>query len=320
VRVVVTGGAGYIGAHVVRLLTTQGCDVIVLDDLSFGRADRIGSARLVTLDLAMTTNLGPLTDALAGADAVIHLAARKQVGESMSRPAWYYQQNVGGMAQLLLAMEAAGVRKLVYSSSAATYGMPDVGVVTEDTPLRPINPYGETKVVGEQMAGAAARAWGLSVVSLRYFNVAGAGWPDLGDPAVLNLVPMVFEPLSAGEPPRIFGDDHPTPDGTCVRDYVHVMDLAEAHLTALKAMDDGGTHAIFNVGTGRGYSVREVVAEVFRASGLVVPPVVCPRREGDPALLIADPTRIRLALGWEASRGLEEIVASAWAAWGQRAG
>ena len=234
--ILVTGGAGYIGAHVVRLLQERGEKVVVVDDLSTGRADRVGDAVLVEVDVASPEAVDVLTRAMTEHDvrAVVHFAARKQVGESVERPAWYYQQNVGGFTNLVTAMQAAGVDRLVFSSSAATYGMPSVSLVEEKLHAEPINPYGETKLVGEWLGRAASRAWGLRFVALRYFNVAGAGWPDLGDPAVLNLVPMVLDRLERGERPKIFGDDYPTPDGTCIRDYIHVLDLAQAHLAALE--------------------------------------------------------------------------------------
>jgi len=316
--ILVTGGAGYIGAHVVRLLQDRGEKVVVVDDLSTGQEDRIGGAPLVRLDVASTEAVEILTRTLTEHEvsAVVHFAARKQVGESVEKPAWYYQQNVGGFTNLVTAMEAAGVDRLVFSSSAATYGMPSVSSVEEKLHAEPINPYGETKLIGEWLGRAAGRAWGLRFVALRYFNVAGAGWPDLGDPAILNLVPMVLDRLERGERPRIFGDDYPTPDGTCIRDYIHVMDLAEAHLAALDYLDeDERAHDVFNVGTGTGSSVREVVDEIGRVSGLDVTPEVFPRRAGDPPLLVASPERINTVLGWRGSHGLEEIISSAWEAW-----
>ncbi|MDR0945220.1 MAG: UDP-glucose 4-epimerase GalE [Bifidobacteriaceae bacterium] len=320
-KIVVTGGAGYIGGHVVRSLLGRGDDVVVVDDLSEGAAARIGAAELVRLDVADPAALGGLAAAMAGADAVVHLAARKQVGESVRRPAWYFQQNVGGVAGVLAAMERAGVGRLVFSSSAAVYGVPaDAGAggrIVETAPTRPVNPYGETKLAGEWAIRDAAAAWGLRAVSLRYFNVAGAGWPDLGDSAALNLIPLVFEALDAGGVPVIFGEDYPTPDGTCVRDYVHVRDVAAAHLAALDRLAAPGPAgaAAVNIGTGVGASVREVIAAVAQAAGRAVAPTAGPRRPGDPPSLVCDPGLALRELGWRASAGLPEIVASAWAAW-----
>ena len=316
--VLVTGGAGYIGSHVVRLLQQRGQDVVVVDDLSNGSPDRVGGAPVVELDLAVDAAPGVLADAMRehGVTAVVHFAARKQVGESVAKPAWYWKQNVGGTANVLEAMETAGVRELVFSSSAATYGAPDVDLVREDGPAEPINPYGQTKLVGEWMTRAAGVAWGLRAANLRYFNVAGAGWPDLGDRAVMNLIPMVFDRLERGEAPAIFGDDYPTPDGTCIRDYVHVLDLAKAHLVALDALArDERPHDVFNVGTGTGASVREVIDAVRAASGRDVEPVVHARRAGDPPKLVADVSRIRETLGWTAGEDLTSIVSSAWESW-----
>jgi len=312
----VTGGAGYIGAHVVHSLLQAGQDVIVIDDLSTGSPARTGSAQLVQLDLADAGQFGTLTNALGDCSAVIHIAARKQVGESVSQPARYYQQNIGGLANLLMAMETQGIDRLVFSSSAACYGQPPVDQVTEDTPALPISPYGETKLIGEQLARAAANAWGLRAVSLRYFNVVGCGQEGLGDPAILNLVPMVFDRLRRHQPPLLFGNDYPTPDGSCVRDYIHVMDIASAHAAALDYLERAERpHDVFNIGTGQGTSVLQVLDQVGRTTGLDTTPQLQPRRPGDPATLVADPTRINQVFGWRASYSLEQMVDSSWRAW-----
>ena len=317
--ILVAGGAGYIGAHVVRLLLERGDEVIVVDDLSYGSPGRVKGAEVIELDVAS----GEAVEALAGVmerrgvTAVIHFAARKQVGESVARPGWYYQQNVGGLANMLLAMERVGVDQMIFSSSAAVYGMPPVEVVPEDIDCHPINPYGETKLIGEWMMADCERAWGLRWAGLRYFNVAGAGWDDLGDMATLNLIPMVLDRLSRGETPKIFGTDYPTPDGTCIRDYIHVRDLAVAHIAALDYLAGGGRMAdhIFNVGTGKGSSVREVVSRVIASTGLDVEPEELDRRAGDPPQLIGDAERIGQVLGWKAEHALDDIVTSSFTAW-----
>ena len=317
--VLVAGGAGYIGAHVVRLLLERGDKVVVVDDLSYGTPERIGQAKLVQLDVAGAQAQERLEQVMRqeGVDCVIHFAARKQVGESVARPAWYYQQNIGGLANMLAAMEQAGVDQMIFSSSAAVYGMPDVAVVDEEVACHPINPYGETKLIGEWMMADCERAWGLRWAGLRYFNVAGAGWDDLGDMATLNLIPMVMERLVKGDTPKIFGTDYDTPDGTCIRDYIHVLDLAEAHIAALDVLAEGRQpdHHTYNVGTGLGTSVREIVDGLRRVMGWEFPVEELDRRAGDPPKLIGDPLSIGVDLGWKANNGVEEILTSAWEGW-----
>jgi UDP-glucose 4-epimerase len=315
--ILVTGGAGYIGSHVVRLLQEKGHRVTVIDNLSSGFSGRIGAAKLVELDLAAEAATATLVELIKSESitSVIHLAARKQVGESVTKPEWYFEQNIGGMAHLLEAMRQTKVDKLVFSSSAATYGMPDTDFVNEDFDCKPINPYGQTKLIGEWMTANAARAWGLRAVNLRYFNVAGAGWPELADTATMNLVPIVFAALDAGKSPVVFGTDYETADGTCVRDYVHVLDLAEAHVTSLDYLDgDTRDHSTFNVGTGKGASVFEVLAEIKRVTKIDFEIDLQPRRPGDPPYLCADVSRIKEHLGWTAKRDLAEIIESAWSA------
>ena len=229
--VLVTGGCGYIGAHVVHALHQAGEQVVVVDDLSYGKPTRIEGSRLYGMDIAAPGAGERLAEIMKaeGVDSVIHFAARKQVGESVEKPLWYYQQNINGMLNVLIGMRDSGAKKLVFSSSAATYGVPPVDVVPEDVvPMLPINPYGQTKLFGEWMARACEEPYGIRFCGLRYFNVAGCGPVELEDPAILNLIPMLFDRLKKGKAPAIFGDDYPTPDGTCVRDYIHVSDLAAA--------------------------------------------------------------------------------------------
>ncbi|MFE9390847.1 UDP-glucose 4-epimerase GalE [Streptomyces sp. NPDC006784] len=317
----ITGGAGYIGAHVARALTAAGERVVALDDLSTGLAERLPAEVPLVRGSVLDRRLLDRVLAEHGVRGVIHLAARKQVGESVEQPLTYYEENLHGLVTVLGAVVEAGVRGFVFSSSAAVYGMPDVDLVTEQTPTVPMNPYGETKLAGEWLVRATGRAHGLSTACLRYFNVAGAAQPELSDTGVFNIVPMFFDALTRGEPPRIFGDDYPTPDGTCVRDYIHVQDLAEAHVAAARATAGdgprgGGGDLTLNVGTGSGVSVREMadlVAEVTGGRGPA--PRVVPRRPGDPARVVASAERIREELGWEPRHGVREMVVSAWEGW-----
>jgi UDP-glucose 4-epimerase len=319
VSVLITGGAGYIGAHVVRLLRDRGDDVVVVDDLSGGDAGRLGDIPLVRLDLVAADAVDRLREVIDrhSVTSIIHFAARKQVGESVAHPARYFRDNIGSLANVVEASAEAGVTRLVYSSSAAVYGLPGEAPVTEDAATVPINPYGESKLVGEWLVRDAAYAHGLRSVSLRYFNVAGAGWDDLGDPNVQNLVTIAIDRTARGLAPVVFGDSFDTPDGTGVRDYVHVMDLAEAHLAALEALAkaEGPADAlVYNVGTGRGASVRDVLAGLAAASGEDLEPIIDPPRPGDPPSVVADPSRIAAELGWRSTRTLEDMVVSAWRA------
>ncbi|MGY1716363.1 UDP-glucose 4-epimerase GalE [Geodermatophilus sp. SYSU D01106] len=309
----VTGGAGYIGLHVVRALREAGDDVVVLDDLSTGRAHLL-DVPLVRGDVGDPEVLDRVFTRY-DVHGVVHMAAKKQVGESVARPTLYYRENVGGLTTLLDAMQRHDTGVLVFSSSAAVYGSPDVDLVTEQTPTVPMSPYGETKLVGEWLVRDAARASGLRYALLRYFNVAGAAAPELADVAVTNLVPMVFERITQGLPPRLFGDDYATPDGTCVRDFIHVDDLADAHVAALRHLAAGGADLLLNVGRGVGASVREVLEVAGRVTGLPTEPEVLPRRPGDPPRVVAAADAIREQLGWKARHDLTEMVRSAWEGW-----
>jgi UDP-glucose 4-epimerase len=312
-RVLVTGGTGYIGAHTSRLLAARGDYVLVVDDLVTGSTDRIPGVPVVELNMA-NGSAAQLETLMREhrIDSVIHFAAQKQVAESVEKPAWYYEQNVGSVAQLLLAMDAAEVHKLIFSSSAAVYGHAS-GAISEDAPTLPINPYGATKLVGEQLVSASSRAWPLRAASLRYFNVGGAGGPELGDTQELNLIPICFEQIAAGKPPLIFGDDYDTPDGTCVRDYVHVLDVAEAHLAVLDALPSEPRNTVLNIGTGVGTTVREMVDAILDVAGSDLSATVLDRRAGDPAAVVGVVDSIRDLTGWSARFTVADIVESAWA-------
>ena len=312
-KLLVTGGAGYIGAHVVRLAEQAGHEVVVVDNFSTGLSQRV-QCEVVNLQLASPDAQSELSALMHKHqfDAVIHLAARKQVGESVEIPEQYFLDNLGGLGNLLIAMRENDLHKLVFSSSAATYGIPDVETVSEDYPGKPINPYGQTKLIGEWMVANAA-VWGLKGVNLRYFNVAGCEFPDLADTAELNLIPIAIAQLKRGDNPIVFGDDYPTPDGSCIRDYVHVGDLARAHLMAVDYLNaDSREYATFNVGSGSGASVLEVLDALKSASKIDFVPEIKSRRAGDPPRLVADTTRIENVFGFKAEHDLEQIVSSAW--------
>ena len=318
----ITGGAGYIGAHVVRETLASGRKVVILDDMSTGITHRIPEG--VTLEQVTLTDAAGVLGVFERHDitGVLHLAARKQVGESVEKPLYYWDENVNGFNNLMSAMTEHGVRNLVFSSSAAVYGQPDLepgALITEATHCSPINPYGATKLAGEWISEALAGSSGFRVAALRYFNVAGAGSPELGDEFVLNLVPIVFDALTKGNQPRVFGDDYSTPDGSCIRDYVHVQDLAQAHVAAMDYVEKPETtFAAINIGTGTGASVFEVLEVMREVTGLDITPVHAPRRAGDPAALIADVTKAAELLNWRSKFDLHDIVTSAWQAWQQR--
>lgn len=311
----VTGGAGYIGAHVVRALQAQGVTPVVLDDFSAGLASRIPSGvSVVEADIADRATVEQVLRDFR-VSGVIHLAAKKAAGESVEIPLYYYRENVAGLLSLLEAMQAVGVDNFVYSSSAAVYGTPETNPITESEPLNPESPYGETKVIGEWLARDLATSAGMQWVALRYFNVAGAAEDSLGDNSVNNLIPMVFRALERGERPRIFGDDYPTPDGTCIRDYIHVEDLAAAHGAAVALCESGRGNQAINVGRGEGVSVADVMQVITRVLGRDINPEVVGRRAGDPPASFADVRRSAEVLGWSAQHDLESMVASAWSAW-----
>jgi len=313
-HILVTGGAGYIGSHCCKALAAAGRVPVVLDNLSRGHAEAVRWGPLVEADLR---DRGAVLAALKEhrIEAVIHFAALAYVGESVERPGEYYDNNLGGMTALLSAMQEAGVRQIVFSSSCATYGVPQAVPIAETCPQAPINPYGRTKLVCEWMLRDAA-VWGLRHVALRYFNAAGADPAgEIGedhDPET-HLIPLTLLAASGQGPAlRVFGTDYPTPDGTCIRDYIHVDDLAAAHLRALDYLWAGDESCALNIGTGKGASVRDVIAAVERVTGRRVPATFEPRRPGDPAELVADPRRAEAVLGFAAKRrDLDGIVADA---------
>jgi UDP-glucose 4-epimerase len=311
----VTGGAGYIGAHVVRALVAAGLEAVVVDDLSSGFAEfvpaRVPFIRSSILDGAS------LIDAIDEHDVtgVIHVAGYKYAGVSVRRPLHTYEQNVTGTATLLAAMADRGVDRIVFSSSAAVYGTPDVDLVTEDTPKNPASPYGESKLIGEWLLRDQGVAAGLRHTSLRYFNVVGSGDIAVYDASPHNLFPLVFEALLAGRTPRINGGDYPTPDGTNVRDYIHVADLAVSHVAAARRLDAGETlEPAYNLGSGTGVSVAEIMSAIAEATGIAFAPEIGPRRPGDPATIVAAGDLAARDIEWAMRHTLAEMVESAWTA------
>ncbi|MFF5258761.1 UDP-glucose 4-epimerase GalE [Actinomadura viridis] len=314
-KLLVTGGAGYIGSVVSAQLLEAGHEVVVLDDLSTGHEDAVPEgARLVRGTLR---DEAPRVLEGAGFDAVLHFAAKSLVGESVEKPSLYWDKNLGESLALLDAMRVAGVRRIVFSSTAATYGEPESTPIVETDPTRPTNPYGATKLAIDTTLAEYARLFGIGGVSLRYFNVAGARLAEGGGQGErhtveTHLIPNVLKvALGEREAVNVFGDDYPTPDGTCLRDYIHVVDLGLAHLLALEACAPG-THQILNLGNGSGFSVREVVEVCREVTGHPIPMEVGARRPGDPAVLVASSDKIRSELGWKPERDLRAMVADAW--------
>ena len=328
-RLLVTGGAGYVGSVCATVLIERGHEVVVVDDLSTGNADAVpAGAQFVEGDVGEVA-ASVLGDGSDGPrfDGVLHFAAQSLVGESVLEPEKYWRGNVVTTLALLEAIRVSGTPRLVFSSTAATYGEPDRSPITESDPTRPTNPYGATKLAVDHMIAGECAAHGLAATSLRYFNVAGAygGLGERHDPES-HLIPLVLQvALGEREAIAVYGDDYPTPDGTCVRDYIHVADLAEAHLLALDAMTAGtvpaGEHLICNLGNGNGFSVREVIETVRKVTGHPIPEITAGRRPGDPAALVASADAARERLGWTPSRpDLADVVTDAWAFARQREG
>jgi len=312
VRVLVTGGAGYIGGTATSILLDRGYEVTVLDDCSTGHRDSVDSrARFIEGSLL---DAQAVKTALVDCDAVMHFAAKALVGESVEKPELYYETNVNGSRNLLAEMKSAGNKKIVFSSTCATYGQPKSSPISEDAETNPINPYGQTKLAVDHMLTEAGNDW-LAAISLRYFNVAGSlksnsGWlAERHDPET-HLIPNILKATSEN-PLKVFGTDWPTPDGTCIRDYIHVVDLIDAHIKALELLAPT-THRIFNLGSGTGHSVAEVISAAERILGHAVPQEKSYRRTGDPAVLVADITKAQSELGWNPKHTLDEVVQDTW--------
>ena len=311
----VTGGAGYIGAHVVKSLLENKFKVVIVDNLSTGLERKVPpNVVFEKIDIAETNKLAQIMKSNK-VEGIIHLAAKKAVGESMINPSLYYKENIGGFISLLEAMSQADVKRIVYSSSAAVYGTPTENKVTEKSATNPESPYGETKLVGEWLLKADEKARQIQWIALRYFNVVGAANSELGDTGVNNLVPMAFRALSNNQRPQVFGGDYPTPDGSCIRDYIHVSDLADSHLIAAQKLLNENYCGIINIGRGQGFSVKQVMDTISEVLGKNINYEVVDRRPGDPAQTIADVSKAKSDLNWEAKKDLKSMVSSAWQAW-----
>jgi UDP-glucose 4-epimerase len=311
----VTGGAGYIGSHVVRALETAGMSAVVIDDLSTGHAEFVPEGVPFVRGTILDGGLVQRTLRDHNVTGVIHVAGYKYAGVSVTRPLHTYEQNVTGMATLLAATIDAGIDRVVFSSSAAVYGTTDVELVTEATPKNPGSPYGESKLIGEWLLKDLSVASGLRYTALRYFNVVGSGSPELYDSSPHNLFPLVFTALAEGRTPRIYGDDYPTTDGTNVRDYIHVVDLAAAHVVAAQRLDAGDiVEPAYNLGSGTGVSVREIMTTVATVTGIPFEPEIAPRRPGDPARIVAAGHLAARDLDWRMRHTLTEMVESQWLA------
>ncbi len=315
-RILVTGGAGYIGSNTTLQLLDAGYDVVVVDNLSRGHRSAVDPARLRVVDVLDTEGLVRVMKEKP-CDAVIHFAAYIAVGESMKIPEIYFKNNTAGSLSLLTAMLETGVKNIVFSSTAAVYGMPERVPIPETAPRVAVNAYGESKIMVETLLEWFDRIHGIRNVCLRYFNASGAdpeGRAGEDHEPETHLIPLLFRAVQTGQPVTLFGDDYATPDGTCIRDYIHVTDLAQAHIAAVEMLCAGGASNKFNVGAGVGFSVREVLGAVEKVTGRKVPFIMGPRRDGDPPLLVADSTRLQTALGWKPRySALETIVTTAWA-------
>ena len=312
-KVLVVGGAGYIGSHVAYELLNEGYSVRIYDDFSNGLHRRVdGKFRDVVEGDILDRE--KLIEAMHGIDAVIHLAAKKAVGESVTNPLKYYENNVGGTLNILAAMSVKKVKTIVFSSSAAVYSPNDKDAVEESDATVPLSPYGATKLLSEQLITSVGEAEKISHISLRYFNVVGSAISEFGDNSKDNLVPKVFSALKSGNRPEIYGESYLTPDGSCIRDYIHVQDLAKAHIAALKKCESGFTSAIYNVGSGRGYSVKEMMAQISETLGRDINPQESPARAGDSPKLIASIEKIKSELSWRPEASLKEMIDSSWAA------